>query len=71
MRIALSRLGDLSAFERVAVLTDGGVVRALSKAGGALVPGVEVELFEPGQRQQALAWLQGAREKPREASEKL
>ncbi|MGC0142045.1 STAS/SEC14 domain-containing protein [Pseudactinotalea sp. Z1732] len=60
VKLALSRLGDLSRFERVAVLTDGGVVRALSKAGGALIPGVTVELFEPGQRQQALAWLQEA-----------
>lgn len=57
VKLAISRLGDLTTFDRVAVLADGGVLRALSKTGGALIPGVDVKLFEPGERQRALEWL--------------
>lgn len=57
VKLAISRLGDLTTFDRVAVLTDSGVLGALSKTGGALIPGVDVELFESGQRQRALEWL--------------
>lgn len=60
LKESMSRIGDRDRLERVAVLAEGAMLRGWAKAGGALVPGIDIRAFESGERDQALAWLEGA-----------
>ncbi len=56
---AMPLLGQLRRFGRVAVVSDQAWVRAATRVESALLPGVSYRVFEPGQRDAALAWVQG------------
>lgn len=50
-------LGRLGQFGRIAVVADQAWVRWLTRAESALLPFVSYRVFEPSQREQALAWV--------------
>ena len=54
---AMPLLGQLKKFGRVAVVADQAWVRAGSRLESALLPFVSYRVFEPGQREEALAWV--------------
>lgn len=59
--VELSRLPDLFAllrrFDRIAVIADRAWLRGVGEIEGALIPGVSIKSFEPGEAPQAEAWL--------------
>lgn len=59
--VELSRLPQLfrfiNQFDRVAILADKKWVGRTGEIEGALIPGLEVKAFEPGQEAQADGWL--------------
>jgi hypothetical protein len=52
----LGKLGELRRFPRSAVVTDQDWVRWIAQAEDALLPGVELRVFSPSQKDVALAW---------------
>lgn len=56
---AMPLLGRLGQFGRIAVVADQAWVRWLTRAESALLPFVSYRVFEPSQREQALAWVRG------------
>lgn len=62
---ALALLGKLGRFGRIAVVSDRPWVRLATRIESALLPGVSYETFEPGERAQAMAWVEGKRPKAR------
>ncbi|MDH7452777.1 STAS/SEC14 domain-containing protein [Luteimonas composti] len=55
---AMPLLGQLKKFGRVAVVADQAWVRVGSRLESALLPFVSYRVFEPAQREDALAWVQ-------------
>ena len=64
--IELSRLpsmfGLIRKFVRAAVLSDKMWIQKVSELEGALIPGLEIKAFDRDQREEAEAWLSGARD---------
>lgn len=59
MKRALPLFGKLDRFGRVAVVADQGWIRAATKIESALLPRISYRVFEPGVRDEALAWVVG------------
>ena len=59
---ALPLFRQLRRFGRVAVVADQAWVRGLSRTESALLPGIGYRVFEPSRRDEALAWVLGARD---------
>ena len=57
---ALPMFGKLRRFGRVAVVADQAWVRAATKLESALLPGITYRVFDPDERDEALAWVQEA-----------
>ncbi len=51
--------GKLARFGRVAVVADQRWLRAGTRIESALLPGIDYRVFEPAQRDAALAWVEG------------
>lgn len=60
MKRALPLLGKLGRFGRVAVVADQGWIRAATRIESAILPHVSYRVFEPEERDAALAWVTGA-----------
>lgn len=52
-------IGKLGQFGRVAVVADQAWIRILTRMESAILPHISYRVFEPGQRDEALAWVQG------------
>lgn len=52
-------LGKLGQFGRVAVVADQAWIRILTRMESAILPHISYRVFEPGQRDEALAWVRG------------
>lgn len=57
---AMPLLGKLNRFGRVAVVADQAWIRLGTRIESALLPFISYRIFEPGQRDAALAWVEGA-----------
>ncbi len=53
---ALPLLGKLGAFDRVAVVADQAWIRVATRLESAILPSISYRVFEPEQRELALAW---------------
>lgn len=62
MARAMPLFGKLSRFGRIAVVADQAWVRMATRIESALLPYVSYRVFMPGQREQALAWVEGRSE---------
>lgn len=60
----LSMIGRLDRFGRIAVVSDQPWVRVATRIESALLPGISYEVFNPDEREQALAWVEGRRSLP-------
>ena len=60
----MAMLGKLPRFGRIAVVSDQGWIRAWTRIESALLPGIAYELFTPGERNLALAWVEGRADRP-------
>lgn len=58
---ALPMFGELRRFGRVAVVADQAWVRAATRLESLLLPGISYRVFEPEERDEALAWVQEVR----------
>ena len=56
---ALPLLATLNRFGRVAVVADQAWIRAATRVESALLPFISYRVFEPGERDAALAWASG------------
>jgi len=56
---ALPLFGKLGRFGRVAVVADQAWMRAATRFESAVLPNVSYRVFEPGERDEALAWARG------------
>jgi hypothetical protein len=56
---ALPLFGKLARFGRVAVVADQAWVRIGTRIESAILPFINYRTFEPGQRDAALAWVEG------------
>ena len=56
---------------RVAIVADQAWIRWAARIESAILPHVSYETFEPGQRERALAWVQGETPHPRDAAIKI
>ena len=56
---AMPLFGKLRRFGRVAVVADQSWVRIGTKIESAMLPFISYRTFEPEQREQALAWVEG------------
>ena len=54
-------LGKLNRFGRVAVVADQAWIRAMTRIESAILPFISYRVFEPAQRDEALAWAKGER----------
>lgn len=54
---AMPLLGQLTKFGRIAVVADQAWLRVGSRVESALLPFVSYRVFEPAQREEALAWV--------------
>lgn len=59
MSRAVPWLGKLSRFGRVAVVADQSWIRIATRVESALLPFISYRVFEPPQRDEALAWVTG------------
>lgn len=57
---AMPMFGKLQRFGRVAVVADQGWVRGATRVESAVLPGISYRVFEPEQRDEALAWVTSA-----------
>lgn len=55
-RYAFSKLWELRRFPREAVITDKEWVKTLVQISNPFLPFVEAKIFEPGAREEAIAW---------------
>jgi hypothetical protein len=53
---AVGMFGKLDRFGRVAIVADQAVIRGASRLESALLPGISYRVFEPDERDVALAW---------------
>ena len=64
MAVEFTRLpklfGLLGKFDRCAVVSDTGWIRTAAEVEGALLPGLAIKAFEPGEEDAAEAWLEAA-----------
>ncbi|HET6524739.1 STAS/SEC14 domain-containing protein [Sphingopyxis sp.] len=60
MARAMPLLGKLNRFGRVAVVADQAWIRAATRVESAILPFISYEVFEPQDRDRALAWVTGA-----------
>ena len=60
MARATPLLGKLNRFGRVAVVADQAWIRAATRIESAMLPFISYEVFEPQDRDRALAWVTGA-----------
>jgi hypothetical protein len=56
---ALPLFGKLNRFGRVAVVADQGWVRVGTRLESAILPGINYAVFDPSERDKALAWVEG------------
>ena len=56
---ALPLFGKLNRFGRVAVVSDQAWLRAATRFESAILPFISYRVFEPAERDQALAWVKG------------
>lgn len=56
---ALAMVSKLARFGRIAVVSDQGWIRWLTRAESALLPGISYEIFALAERERALAWVKG------------
>lgn len=56
---ALPLFGKLDRFGRVAVVADQGWIRAGSRLESAMLPNIKYRVYEPDEREEALAWVTG------------
>lgn len=54
---SLGRFGQLSRFYRAAVVTDKGWMAAVARIEGLVFSSLDVRVFEPAEREKALAWV--------------
>lgn len=59
MTRAMPLLGKLNRFGRVAVVADQAWIRAASRLESAVLPFISYRVFEPQDRDAALAWVSG------------
>ncbi|UNU41783.1 STAS/SEC14 domain-containing protein [Sphingopyxis sp. YF1] len=59
MARAMPLLGKLNRFGRVAVVADQAWIRAATKLESAVLPFISYRVFEPQDRDAALAWVSG------------
>lgn len=59
MRRAMPLFGKLDRFGRVAVVADQAWIRIGTRIESALLPFISYRTFMPGQRDEALAWVEG------------
>ncbi|MDZ4067353.1 MAG: STAS/SEC14 domain-containing protein [Tabrizicola sp.] len=57
---AMPLFGKLTHFGRVAVVADQAWIRMGTRIESAILPFISYKTFEPAQREEALAWVQGA-----------
>ena len=60
----IAMLGKLDRFGRIAVVTDQTWLRWATRLESALLPNISYEVFEPAERDQALAWVKGQQTLP-------
>lgn len=58
---AMPLFGKLTRFGRVAVVADQAWLRIGTRIESALLPFISYKVFEPAQRDEALAWVEGER----------
>jgi hypothetical protein len=58
---AMPLFGRLDRFGRVAVVADQAWIRAGSRLESAMLPAIRYRVFEPEEREHALAWVAGTR----------
>ena len=51
--------GLIGKFDRCAVLSDAAWLRTAAEIEGAVIPGLAIKAFEPGEKEAAEAWLEG------------
>ena len=56
---ALPMLGKLTRFGRVAVVADQAWIRLATRLESMILPFISYRIFEPDQRDEALAWVEG------------
>ena len=56
---AMPLFGKLNRFGRVAVVADQAWIRAATRVESALLPFISYRIFEPHERVEALAWVEG------------
>ena len=56
---AMPLLGKLNRFGRVAVVADQAWIRGATRIESAMLPFIRYEVFEPEDRDRALAWVTG------------
>lgn len=56
---AMPLLGKLNRFGRVAVVADQAWVRVWTRVESMVLPGIDYRVFEPAERDAALAWVRG------------
>jgi hypothetical protein len=61
IKVELARLpklfGLIRNFDRAAVLADQSWIKVISEIEGALIPGLKIKAFDPGEEAAAEAWL--------------
>lgn len=60
-------LGKLKRFGRIAVVSDQRWLRTVARIESAILPNISYEIFDPDERERALAWVEGREENPRPA----
>ena len=63
MARALPLFGKLNRFGRVGVVADQAWIRAATRLESALLPNIKYRVYEPDEREEALAWVAGAGER--------
>ena len=61
---AMPLFGKLGRFGRVAVVADQAWIRAVTRLESAVLPLIDYEVFDPRQREAALAWVEGRQAGP-------
>lgn len=60
-----SRIGEVfqmaKSMKKCALISGSGFVRTFAKVEGALWPGLEIHVFEAGERDEAVTWLKAGR----------
>lgn len=59
MKRAMPLLGKLDRFGRVAVVADQSWIRVMTRIESAILPHIRYRVFEPDERDAALAWVKG------------